>query len=198
MANLNFYALKEDMLNILDFIFKNTNCRIFEARSGFNMELKEFRSLSEMDSELKIGITESGHEFAIKLQLWSPEVVKQINIEKFDLKHPVHSFQHSLRTIGLMQLNFGGKDLHAITPSQFGCSNEKDRRQLSGKVEHVDWDRLLEISSQIKRHILKQAVAKVRACPILSGAYKGLEREMVLRFPTTILGAQSSEIKTLK
>ena len=73
MANLDFYAVREDMINLLEFIYAETDCRVFESYSKFDQNLQEFASTEQLLSAYDIGQDPHGNGYAVLLQLWSPE-----------------------------------------------------------------------------------------------------------------------------
>jgi hypothetical protein len=198
MASLDYYALKDDIHDVINFVLGETDCRIFESYSEFDSELREFRTFEELSAAFELGADPQGQGYAILLKLWSPQVMREMEIERISLKVPGHSFRYAVRGVGLIQLYFGGLHNGAITQSYYGHWTKKSAMERAvGDVATVDWTVLSKLSGRIQRHFRKLAVAKVRARPVLPAAFKAVQNGFVLNYATLRFDAASPEIKTL-
>src|SRR6266853_1466124 len=115
MASIDFYALKEDIRQLVHFIFEETDLRIFESYSEYDKELREFRSFDDLSAAFDLGTDKHGNGSAVLLQLWSSAVMAKVEFERIALKVPGHSFRYRISgSGGLIQLYFGGEYEHVI------------------------------------------------------------------------------------
>ena len=132
MANLDFYAVDQDISDVLDFVLSETDCKIFESYSEFDCELREFKSLSEV---IKAYNSKSVGLFL--LQLWSPSVSSNFVIERIELdpqKCDGATHRFKIEGWGLMQLYFGRIQNNEIECSHFGHNSEKRARKWESTV----------------------------------------------------------------
>src|SRR5688500_15610156 len=111
MANLDFYAVKDDIRALMHFIFEETDVRVFESYSECDQELREFRSYRELDSAFDVGVDPHGNGHCVLLQLWSPSVTQDVAISRIELKptkRRPHTFRYNIYGIGVIQLYLGG------------------------------------------------------------------------------------------
>lgn len=173
MANLDFFAAERDQKAVADFLFSATNVRVFESYSEFGQELREFRSLDDLSAAFPLGEDKHGNGCSVLLQLWSPSVMRELEIERIALlpeKCNGHTFRYRISGSGLIQLYFGGLHEKIITKSHFGHFTEAGARKWS-KEKGVDWGELKTLSNWIQNHIKKRlATAKVPGRPVLAQA----------------------------
>lgn len=178
MANLDFYAVEQDISDVLDFVLSETDCKIFESYSEFGEELREFKSVSEI---LEAYNSKSVGTFL--LELWSPLVSSKVDFKKIVLdpqkcNGAMHCFR--IEGWGLMQLYFGRIQNNEIEHSHFGHNSEKRARKWEStyldeldSVDDWNWTLLKKISDKIQYHIRKKlAISKANSRYILSTAFK--------------------------
>jgi hypothetical protein len=85
MANLDFYAVREDLIDLLSFIYAETDCRLFESYSEFDKDLREFKSTEQLLSAYDLGCDPHGNGSAVLLTLWSPSVSSNVKVERISL-----------------------------------------------------------------------------------------------------------------
>jgi hypothetical protein len=197
MASIDFYALKQDLQALVDFIVRETDLRVFESYSAYDARVREFRSFEELSAAFDIGHDEHGNSSAVLLQLWSPTVMAAVQFERIALKVPGHAFRYCTSGLGLIQLYFGGDHNGVITHSHYGHWSEAGARQRAvGDPGTVKWPALSRLSGRIQRQIRsKMAVAKVRGRPILPAACAALQGGLKLRYNSLQFDANSPEIE---
>ncbi len=175
MANLNFFAAESDQTALATFLFSSTDVRVFESYSEYGQELREFRSLDELAAVFPLGQDKHGNGTAALLQLWSPSVMKDLEIERIALRPECcggHTFRYCIKGGALIQLYLGGVHERVVTKSHFGHFSEKGASKW-GLDGGVNWHELKTLSNKIQYHIRKRlAVAKVPGCPVLPQAYE--------------------------
>jgi hypothetical protein len=175
--NYNFFAVKDDKLDILDYIFTETDLHIYELSSKYEQEIKEFKTVSEIDSRFDL---DNGNEFAVTFQLWTQRhkgspIFRKINL--IPQKCQGHTFRYSTDGWGLIQLYFGGIRNNELNHSHIGHFNEKGAlrneipHHFMGKVNSWDWNEINATSRKLKYYIHnKLSVRKIGSFGILKGA----------------------------
>jgi hypothetical protein len=181
----NFFADKTDKLQILEYIFQDTDLQIYDLSSPFGQEICNYRNVEEISSKFDLV---NGDKFAVTFQLWTPRHKGKPVFRKIEL-NPNHSnghtFRYSTDGLGLIQLYFGGLKNNELNHSHIGHFTEKaalrweDRNSFNGKVSSWDWTEIQLTSKKLKHQIHnKMAVTKLGTIDILSGADK-LEKERI-------------------
>ena len=189
-VNIDFFAAEADQKALLDFLFSETDVRVFESYSQFDSELREFHSTEELARAFPLGKDPLGSGNAVLLQLWSPSVMSGLQIERFSVNPDFcngYTFRHRIAGGGLMQLYLGGQSGNVITMSHFGCQSEK-RAQKWGVEEGVNWRALEKIAGKIQYHLCKRmAAGKASGRPVLPQAMQlarsGFELKMAAKTP---------------
>ena len=172
---MDFFAAEHDQRNVLNFLFSSTDVRIFESYSELDAELREFRSVDELAAAFPLGTDQHGKGHALLLKLWSPSVMRDLRITRFEVDPAAcngHTFRCRIDGGGLMQLYFGGVSGQVITKSHFGHQSQIRARKWAVD-EGVDWAALTSQSNRIKYHVRKRlAEGKAGSCPVLPEALK--------------------------
>lgn len=191
MANLDFYALAEDLRDLIRFVFSKTDVVIYELSSQFDCEVRQFRSVAELETVVQLGSYRAGN-----LQLWSPSVMAQPVIRRITLTGvPGHTFRFAVEGAGLMQLYLDGIRDGVIYHSHFGHWNEAGARQRSiHPPDDCDWSSLKKLSGRIQRHICGRGVAKLHSRPLLQQCFAAVQQGNGLEFGAEIHHAESKDI----
>jgi len=201
LAQLDFFALDEDVEDVLRFVYDQTDCRMFESRSRPGRSIREFPSLQLL--------LDSDH--------------RDVNHGRFNLRFfsPAANFEPTFREIvltetGKIKTIFDGVPVYQIVQggyldteddvlrwSTFSHWNEAGAKQRSTipdeVLEQVDWKALRRVSGQIQRHIKNRlAVAKVRTRPVLSHAYSSMADGLRLFGGPGIVDSSSSRLEVLE
>ena len=67
MPSIDFYAVTADIRGLIHAILEETDLRIFESYSRYDMELREFRSYDQLSSAFNLGTDEQGNGNAVLL-----------------------------------------------------------------------------------------------------------------------------------
>jgi hypothetical protein len=181
--NYNFFADKGDKLEILDFIFKETDLLVYDLGSPYGQEICNYKTVDEISSKFDL---DNGGKFANTFQLWSPRHKGQPIFRKIDLD-PIHCNGHAFRFStdgwGLIQLYLGGLKINELFQSHIGHFNEIGALQnessiaFNGKVSSWDWNEIQTTSRKLKYQIRnKLAIRKIGNLDVLVGADK-LEKQ---------------------
>ncbi len=199
MANLNFFAVRNDMLDLLSFIYSETDCVVFESYSRYDAELRQFASVQQLDAAYPVGSNPHGNGYAITLQLHSPSVAAPPHVKRISLSVPGHSFRYCVESAGLMQLYLGGAYDGLISQSHFGHWNEAGARQRCiSPADEVNWVLQRSLSGKIQRHIKNRlSHAKVQSRYILTHAFSELQSGKIARVGSSDFGATHPDMKSL-
>ena len=194
MANLDFYAVAEDLRSLFCFLFEETDIVAYELSSEFDRDVRKFKSLPELEAVYTLGSYRAAY-----LQLWSPSVMARPVIRRIDLKIPNHSFRYAVEGAGLMQLYLDGVRDGIIYHTHFGHWSEAGARQRSmHPTDDCDWLALGKLSGRIQRHIRgKLACAKLYGRPVLRNAWISVEQGQGLWFGPAVHRRDSTDIKRM-
>lgn len=186
-VNLNFFAAEADQRSILDFLFADTDVRVFESYSEPDSELRVFKKTDELAAAFPLGLDQHGNGNAVLLQLWSPSVMRSLDIVRFALNPAAcdgHTFRHRIDGGGLMQLYFGGVCGEVVTRSHFG--HQSQSRATAWAVDDgVNWQELMTLSGRIQYRIRKNlARGKAKSCPVLPQALELARQGYALKLAT--------------
>ena len=191
MANLDFYALGDDLRSLFRFLYAETDVVIDELASQFDHDVRQFASLAELEAVFNLDGDKASH-----LQLWSPTVMVSPVIRRIALKVPGHSFRYAVEGAGLIQLCPDGSRDGVICHTHYGHWNEAGARQRSmHSADDCNWQALAKLSGRIQRHIRgKLAAAKLHARPVLRQAFSAVEQGHGLKFGAAVHHADSPDI----
>ncbi len=200
LAQLNFFAVTSDIELVLDFIFEQTDCRVFEAYSRPAHRLREFSSLAELQTSDVLEVNH-GRYF---LRMIPRGVGTEPKVRTFKLKKTGQK-RSEINAPAMFQIVQGGPAKprsQAIVTSTFSHWNEAGARQRSlypnWLLARTDWKYMRRVSGRIHRHIKnKLAVAKVGFQPVLPGAFEQLGDTLYLADGPNKLSKDSPELEIL-
>jgi len=199
MATLDFFAVRDDLLALLSFIYCETDCVVFESYSRYDAELRQFASVQQLNAAFSIGDDPHGNGHAILLQLHSLSVAAPPRIKRFSLSVPGYSFRYCVESAGLMQLYLGGSYGGFISQSHFGHWNEAGARQRCVfPADEVNWPLQRSLSGKIQRHIKSRlSHAKVQSRYVMAHAFVALQSGKIARVGSLDFGATHPNLKPL-
>jgi len=182
----NFLADEKDKLAILEFIFNDTDLKIYDTASDLGQEVCEYKNIQDISSKFDLSL---GGKSELTFQLWSPRHKGQPIFNKVALNPKYcegHTFRYNTNGWGLIQLYFGGIKNNELSQSHLGHFNEKgalnreDITSINGKVADWDWKEIQITSRKLKYQIHnKLAVRKIGSLGVLDAADK-LERSGIV------------------
>ena len=202
MAQLDFYATEYDFRSILEFVFEETDIRVFDAYSRIDKEIREFRDLNQLLESDHL-VKNHGRFF---LRGWSSSVVKEQRVKRIRLEPSTGKFRYSVEGPAVIQFLQGSirEDLdNALYWSTISHWNEAGAYQRAAcsdsELDSVDWKMLRRISGRIQRHVRsKLAVAKVDSRPVLENAHDFLRSGRKLWFGPEAIGIDSARLKVIE
>lgn len=177
--NYNFFADKEDKIEILKFIFNETDLHVYDLGSEYGKEICEYRSVDEICSKFDL---ETGRQFELTFQLWSPKFNGKPFFRRVDLdpkRCKGFTFRYATEGLGLIQLYFGGLLHNELNRSHIGHFSERGALNAENanidfdKANSWDWIEIQKVSRKLKYQIHnKLAIKKIGSFGILEGANK--------------------------
>jgi hypothetical protein len=179
MPNCDFYATPQDHLPLLDWLFAEGTCKVFELSSAFDAPLKEFRCASEVLSEFSRVYTNGVAWHTVHLQLYvlgaSPEFVsRRIGLDPKSCNGA--TFRYAADGWGLVQLYLtaptadGLKNSHTNHFNPTGAEKWAQVRPEMDATALWDFKKIAAFSSRLNRKIKKLGVAKIGSRVLLPGA----------------------------
>jgi len=195
MANLDFYAVKGDLQKLLAFLYGETDVIVFELSSEFDREIRQFKSLKELENVYEVGQMSKGQ---LHFQLWSVSVMKEPQPRRIELKVGGHSFRYSIEGAGLMQLYCGGLNENVIGHTHFGHWNEAGAKERCvSPTDDCNWEALKKVSGKIQRFIRGTSAAKLYSRPILPDAFSSIKSGKKIGYLNQLFDTASKEIVQL-
>jgi len=194
LPNLDFYAIGEDLHELLSFIYTHTDIVAFDSYSDFDKEVRRFESVQQIEAVHRLG----AHP-AIHLQLWSPAVMINPIIRRIELTGSDQAFRYAVEGAGLMQLYPDGVKDGLIYHTHFGCWSEAGARKRSiHPADDCDWRELSKVFGRLHRQIRREmAAAKLGGRPVLTHAFAAVLEGCRLSFGQEAFSAASREVQRL-
>lgn len=178
MAQTTFYAARSDEIDVLRFVFDETDCHVYEAFSRPDHDLRRFASLAELCDALEVGSDRPPHARMILLDLWSPATRGEATVRRYDLKVRDASFRYEVAGWGLFRLQLGGSGDGTIGDSWFSHNSEKRAHRLGSEAyRHLaspdtwDWDAVMKLGRRVIYHVRNRlAVARAGSAAVLAAA----------------------------
>jgi hypothetical protein len=177
VAQATFYAARSDEIDVLCFVFDETDCEVYEAYSRYDEDLRRFASLDDVCGALNADRDRPRETRLILLDLWSPATVGETTITRRELKVPDAAFRYEIGGWWLFRLQLGGSGDGTVNRSWFAHNTEKRAYRWSDTHVHLappetwDWDAVTKIGRRIIYHIRNRlAVAKLDAAAVLPEA----------------------------
>jgi hypothetical protein len=177
MAQATFYAARSDEIDVLRFVFEETDCSVYEAYSRPDHELRRFASLSDVRNAFNLGSDRPGETRMILLSLWSPATRGEVTVTRYGLRPKDAAFRYEIGGWGLFRLQFGGSGDGVIGDSWFAHNSEKRARKWGEAYTDLqppdawDWDAVTKLGRRVIYHLRNRlAVAKAGSADVLSAA----------------------------
>lgn len=160
MTWVKFLAAPEDLVEVMRFVYAETDCRVFEAYSIPDQRRREFATLESVVSLFENG---SPH-----LVLWSPSVGAPPVVRRVVFTPravPGHTHRYVTEGCSLITLLCGSQERGVLDASRFAWWTEASARRKADPslaAEKVDWPALTAIGVRLRSQvcrILKRATA---------------------------------------
>ncbi|MBX9719996.1 MAG: hypothetical protein K2X81_01270 [Candidatus Obscuribacterales bacterium] len=179
MTNVYFFATREDLPSILDFVIEQ-GCQVFDTQSEINEEVKQFNSVDDALSSKHLQTHNSAN-----FRVWYPPGKGKVLFNKIELSSPKYKlgdYYYVTEGWGLFDINISGcwEQRKNLGPSTFGVNSEK--RALEWQETYVDrlglasdwdWAQNRKLMNAVRYHINKRlSVEKYASRAVLPGAIK--------------------------
>ncbi len=198
MAQLDFYATTDDVLQLIDFMFSIAPLELYEAYSKKDSDIRRFSTAAEI---VKSGHIQENHGGIFVRGAWGT-VTRVLKIRRFKLNPDVGLFRHEVTGVGTFQLIQGRPhDLAqgSLDRSIFSHWNEAGARQRAAFAQHeldeVNWTEFRRLSGKVHREVRNSfAVARIPTGHIMTGAYEFLKGGGKLFGYPTLVSITSPEL----
>ncbi len=173
MGEIQFFAAREDLLELVDWIVRETDFRIFES-SRIDQPCRSFPSSSALDDAHRVG----SRRF-VALELWSPSVTKSPGKKRLKLNPDatgVVHVRHEISGFGIAQLQLGATRRDAIGLSRF-AHNSKSRAAKWQSASGIAWAALERLGRAVRKHVTALATKKADSYLVLPGAAARMTKE---------------------
>ena len=178
MPNTYFFAAPSDHEAVLTMVFDELKCRVLEAYSDIDKELKEFNSPADV---LERSNPDRIINFSHHLMLWPIEASSRVERVRIELdstrRRNLGVFRYALEGWGLISLQLYGPDRDILPNSSATHFSEKRalsmapiREATIGPPCDWDWKEVSRTASKFGRRIRSMATDKFADRSILPGA----------------------------
>jgi hypothetical protein len=167
----DYFALDEDFLDLMRFVFTETSLVVYEAYSRIDSDIRRVSSieaLREMANERTAG--------GLLLRGWFPDVQETVTFRRIKLNADIGDHRTCLEGASVVQFCQGVVDRGHLKCSSISHWNEAGALQRGIPDAHqVNWADLRRHSGRILRQLRnKLAVAKVQSAAVLPHAHAAL------------------------
>lgn len=186
MPNCDFYAAGDDFHLLVDFVLRETSCRVFELSSRPNKRVREFRSADAL-----VALQRRGVLWPPLLVLWPVSANASVRFRRVNVAAQGRRgawWREEPEGWGLIQLYLVGPRGRSLSPSHTNHDTAARAGRWRSTYPELEapssWDfgAVTRESSRLNRFIRAQAVAKLGSRPVLPGAAAlfeaGVERSL--------------------
>jgi hypothetical protein len=185
VPNCDFYAAPSDFEPVLRFIFEDMECRVFEAYSRLDHDLREFSCFEELldRADPKPGDC-SNSKLSCFLMLWPLRASMHVRVRRIELDPATRlgKYWHALEGWGLISLQLGGLAKGELHPSHTNHNSESRAtkwadtyKETMGDPSAWNWHVVTGTSAKLNRHIRSLATAKLGSRSVLPAAKEALD-----------------------
>jgi hypothetical protein len=185
MPSVTFFATRVDLLDVVRFAGDDCGCRVMEAYSRFDSELREFASAHALED-----LEELGTSSELQLALWHPASGPAPRHRRVDLRPgavPGRTHRYTVEGCSVLTLQCGGIRGDVLTASSLGWWTEAGARAKAAAelgAADVNWPALTSLARRIRYHITRRlAHGSARGRPVLTSALELARRGARLKDP---------------
>jgi hypothetical protein len=175
MPNCDFYAMDQDVVQIVHFVFSQPGWVLYELSSRPQHELRCFSDTEQLLQAFDLR-TKTEH-----FQLYAPEMQGRVYQKRIDVDEPEpgNAFWHESRGWGLIQLYFVAVRDGRLRASHTNHNSERRARawqptyaEEPDSVDDWDWRAVHSTSGRLNRFIRGRAVSKSGTRAVLPCAHE--------------------------
>jgi len=176
VPNCDFYALKDDVRSVLDFVFSQPGWTLYELASRHDSALRQFSTTEEV-----LDAFDLAHE-DVYLHLYAPEMAGRVYEKRVLFTPnavPHATYRHDSHGWGLIQLYFIGPRNGKLKASHTNHNSEARARRWEptyadepDRVNDWNWQAVTRTSSRLNRFIRSKGSPQLGSRPILPAAFE--------------------------
>jgi hypothetical protein len=178
MPNCDFYATIDDHRELLDWLFSESTCDVYESYSDFGTDLMKFSSPSEVLAQFERRY-ETGEKWkSVELQLYVSGAGPTFQPRRVAVNPKFcngATYRYAAEGWGLVQLYLsrptqdGLDGSHTNHFTQKGAAAKAATEEARADVDCWDFKRITAFSSRLNRQIRRLSVGKLNSRPVLAG-----------------------------
>ena len=181
MPNCNFYAADNDFKMILDLIFNELKCNVYQKYSEPDAELVQFHTSEEVIEYYQLTAFSSQLGKSASLMLWPREASDNFVITKQVVKSRKFkgAIRHRAEGWGLIQLELNSNGAKGLNACHTNNSTEKRAKAWESKsqdelglVEEWKWDAVVRTAKKLNDYIFNKSKTKVGSVAVMPHAEK--------------------------
>jgi hypothetical protein len=173
VSSANFYAVRDDIAEILRFSVDDLGLELRESYSELNEPLRQFASPDDAIEALGLGVDRWGRGDSTQLALWAPRLGPG-QLERRQLSVEGRPIREEFEGWGVIAMFVGGVHGRAITPSRFSVNSEKRARLWDdtyayrlGAADAWDWAEVEAVSRKLRYHVAQRLAAGKTQPPVV-------------------------------
>lgn len=180
MPNCNFYAIDNDFVEILNFIFDEMECRVFESYSEYEKNLVEFSNAQKVVDHYQLADFSKTPKRSATLMLWPIKASKNVKVNLISLnpkKCQGATHRYRVDGWGLISLELKGINKAGLQYSNTNHNTEKRATawephysNIMGPASEWDWKAVSSASRKLNNFIKKNSNKKVGPMPVMQCA----------------------------
>jgi len=177
MPNCNFYAVNSDFKDILDFIFSDLDCRLFESYSKPDSELIEFQNTNDVMEYFDLDNFSSNTNKLASIVIWPLKASESVKVIRIDLNPDKCSgATYRYRIDGWGLIVFDLKSINTAGLQYSNTNHNSEKRALAwesnysdtmGSPSEWDWKVVSSTSRKLVNFIKKIPIKKVGPMPVM-------------------------------
>jgi len=179
MPNCDFYGVRSDHEQLLDWLLREGTCEIYELGSIDERPLRQFHDSGEILSQFDRRFAMGRKPDRVYLQLYvlgagPPFVPTRVELDPKACRGA--KFRYSAKGWGLVQLYLGTETRAGVSDSHTNHNTERGLKAWAYEDSHLmeiarwDFRKITAFSSRLNRKIRKMSMARLGSFPILPGA----------------------------
>ncbi len=181
MPNCDFYGTIDDHRELLNWLFSERTCDIYELYSDFETELKKFPSAVEVLDQFDRRYVTGERWKSVELQLYvlgAGPVFQPRRVSVNPTLCDGATYRYMAQGWGLVQLYLhrptqeGLESSHTNHFTQKGAVAKAATEEARAEVDSWDFKRITAFSSRLNRQIRNISVGKLNSRPVLAGGLK--------------------------
>ena len=170
MPNCNFYAIDKDYEDILDFVFKELDCEVYQKQSEPNSEIVKFSNSAEVIKYYDLKNFSTASKKSAHLVLWPTKASKNFSITRIPMrskKAKPGAYRFRAEGWGVIQLELNGNSEKGLVHSHSNHNTEKlalakeaELKSMLGRVKSWNWIVVNNTSGHLNNFIKYKSTKK--------------------------------------